>query len=226
MPYSAAAGLTILTAFIVGAFYCLDALHGERRDRSILLWKSLPVSDRITVLSKANIPLVILPLDIFAIIFAAQMVMLMSSTIVLLGSGPSLATLWTHVKFFQSAIALFYALIAIALWHAPIYGWLLLISAWARRATFLWAVLPFLAIAMLEKMAFNSSHFGSLLQYRLIGWLTQAFVPMPHGTVPLDPLAALTPGRFLSAPGLWTGLVFAAIFLAAAVLLRRNREPI
>ena len=62
MPYNVAAGLLIMTAFLVGVFYCLDALHGERRDRSILFWKSLPVSDRTTVLSKASIPLVVLPL--------------------------------------------------------------------------------------------------------------------------------------------------------------------
>jgi ABC-2 type transport system permease protein len=71
MPYNVAAGLTILTAFIIGVFYCLDALHGERRDRSFLFWKSLPVSDRTTVLSR-SIPLMVLPLYIFAIIVAAQ----------------------------------------------------------------------------------------------------------------------------------------------------------
>src|SRR5262249_51453335 len=61
MPYNFIAGLIVLTAFLVGVFYCLDALYGERRDRSILFWKSLPVSDLTTVLSKASIPLVILP---------------------------------------------------------------------------------------------------------------------------------------------------------------------
>src|SRR5712691_226897 len=144
MPYDVAATMLIVTAMIVGAFYCLDALHGERRDRSILFWKSLPVSDLTTVLSKASIPLVVLPLFIFAIIVAAQLIILMLSTLVLLGSGPGLATLWTHVKFFQSTVALLYCLTAIALWHVPLYGWLLLVSGWARRATFLWAVVPFL----------------------------------------------------------------------------------
>ena len=67
-PYDVAAMMMIFTAFIVGVFYCLDALHGERRDRSILFWKSLPVSDLTTVLSKVIIPLVILPLVTFAII--------------------------------------------------------------------------------------------------------------------------------------------------------------
>ena len=60
------------TTFIVGIFYCLDALYGERRDRSILFWKSLPVSDLTTVLSKASIPLVVLPLLAFAITVVTQ----------------------------------------------------------------------------------------------------------------------------------------------------------
>jgi ABC-2 type transport system permease protein len=86
-PYSHAAMVLILTAFLVGIFYCLDALHGERRDRSILFWKSLPVSDLTTVLSKASIPLVVLPLLVFAITVALQLVMRLLSTAVLLTSG-------------------------------------------------------------------------------------------------------------------------------------------
>jgi ABC-2 type transport system permease protein len=226
MGYDMTAGLIILTAFIVGVFYCLDALHGERRDRSILFWKSLPVSDRTTVLSKASIPLVVLPLLIFALIVATQLIMLLSSTVVLLGDESSVAMLWARLLFFQLWLALLYALLAIALWHAPIYAWLLLVSGWARRATFLWAVFPFLAIAAFEKGAFNTSYVGSFLKYLLIGWFTQAFVVQTHGSAPIDPLSALTPGKFLSTPGLWIELAFAAAFLAAAVRLRRYREPI
>jgi len=64
-PYDIAAGLMMLTCIIVSVFYCLDALHSERRDRSILFWKSLPVSDLTTVLAKVSIPLVVLPLLTF-----------------------------------------------------------------------------------------------------------------------------------------------------------------
>ena len=60
-------------------FYCLDALYGERRDRSILFWKSLPVSDLTTVLSKASIPIVVLPLLTFAVTVATQLIMLLSA---------------------------------------------------------------------------------------------------------------------------------------------------
>ncbi len=225
-PYDIAAILTMLTAFIVGVFYCLDALHGERRDRSILFWKSLPVSDLTTVLSKASIPLVVLPVLVFAIIVATQLIMLLVATAVLLGNGVSAATLWSQLPLIQMSLALLYGLTVIALWHAPIYGWLLLVSGWARRTTFLWAVLPPLALCVVEKIAFNTSYFASLLKYRLIGGFTQAFVFEAHGGVPADPLTQLTPGNFLSAPGLWIGLAFAAAFLAAAARLRRYREPI
>src|SRR5712664_99850 len=72
LPYNIVAMMLIVTAFIVGFFYCLDALYGERRDRSILFWKSLPVSDLTTVLSKFSIPLIILPLLSFAIAVVTQ----------------------------------------------------------------------------------------------------------------------------------------------------------
>jgi ABC-2 type transport system permease protein len=222
-PYDAAAAFLGVTAMIVGIFYCLDALHGERRDRSILFWKSMPVSDRTTVLSKATIPLLVLPLIIFAMIVATQFLMLLWSSVLLLPSGLA-ATTWTRFNLFQQSLILLYGVIAATLWHAPIYGWLLMISSWAGRATFLWAFLPLFAIGALEKIVFNSSHFASLMLYRFVGYVAIAFAVRKGGRI--DSLSQLTPGRFSSTPGLWIGLAFAAIFLAAAVRLRRYREPI
>jgi len=220
-PYDIAAILLILTAFLVGVFYCLDALHGERRDRSILFWKSLPVSDLTTVLSKASIPLVVLPLITFAIVFATQLIMTLSSSAVLTANGLSGGT-WTPLS--QGSLVLLYGLAALALWHAPIYGWLLLVSGWARRTVFLWAVLPPLVLCIVERIAFGTSHLYSLLKDRLFGFAADAFAFNAHGTI--DSLTQLTPGKFLSTPGLWIGLAFAAAFLTAAVRLRRYREPI
>jgi ABC-2 type transport system permease protein len=230
MPYAHVAWVLILTAFLVGIFYSLDALHGERRDRSILFWKSLPVSDLTTVLAKASIPLVVLPLITFVVTIALQLIMLLLSAAVLLLTGAGAASMWTQLPFFQMELGLLYGLIVLALWHAPIYAWLLLVSGWARRATFLWAFLPLLAIGAFERIAFRTSHFGRLLQDRLMGFAPDAFDFKTPDGLPVDPhfipLAQLTPGRFLSTPGLWVGLIFAAIFLAAAVRLRRYREPI
>ena len=220
-PYSFAMDLIMATAFIVSVFYSLDALHGERRDRSILFWKSLPVSDLTTVLSKASIPLVVLPLLSFAIVVVTEMIMLGLSSLVLLGSGLGIATLWKPVL--QMLLMLLYHLVTVhVLWHAPIYGWLLLVSGWARRAAFLWATLPWLAICAVEKIAFNTTHFAALLGYRFMGGPEAITGPDSF----LGPMTQLTPGRFMSSPGLWIGLVIAAGFLAAAVRLRRYQGPI
>jgi ABC-2 type transport system permease protein len=223
-PYDFVAGLLMLTAMAVGLFYCLDALNGERRDRSILFWKSLPVSDTTAVLAKASIPFVVLPLITFAVTVAAQWIMLLLSNAVLLSNGMSASVLWTHVHLFPMSLMLLYHLITVhVLWHAPFYGWLFLISAWARRAAFLWAVLPILAIAFVEKIAFNTSHFATFLGDRLGGGAEAMTLP---GSMPIDPGVHITLGRYLSTPGLWIGLAFTAICLAAAVQLRRYRSPV
>jgi len=223
-PYDFVAGLLMLTAMAVGLFYCLDALNGERRDRSILFWKSLPVSDTTAVLAKASIPFVVLPLITFAVTVAAQWIMLLLSSAVLLGNGLSADMLWTHVHLFPMSLMLLYHLITVhVLWHAPFYGWLFLISAWARRAAFLWAVLPIIAIAFVEKIAFNTSHFATFLGDRLGGGAEAMTLP---GSMPIDPGVHITLGRYLGTPGLWIGLAFTAICLAAAVQLRRYRSPV
>jgi ABC-2 type transport system permease protein len=224
-PYDVAAMMLIFTAFIVGVFYCLDALHSERRDRSILFWKSLPVSDFTSVLSKMSIPLIVLPLIVFGIVLLVQFLMLLWSSAILLPSGLA-GTTWTRFNLFQQSVILLYSLIVIVLWHAPIYGWALLISGWARRATFLWAVLPFLAIGILEKIAFDTTHFVSMLKDRLFGAGDTAFAFQPHRGVAVDSLIQLTPGKYLATPGLWIGLVFAAAFVAMAIWQRRYRGPI
>ncbi len=226
MPYNVAAIMLIFTALVVGVFYCLDALHGERRDRSILFWKSLPVSDPTTLLSKATIPLIVLPLVTFAIIVATQVVMLLWTSVLLITHGMSPTSTWTNFQLFQQSLILLYGLGAIALWHAPIYGWALLVSGWARRATFLCAVVPFLAIGFFEKITFGTSHFASMLKNRLLGFAPHAFAFRMHRSVAIDSLVQLTPGKYLSTPSLWLGLVFAVICIAAAIRLRRYRGPI
>jgi ABC-2 type transport system permease protein len=221
--YELSAAMIMGTALIVGVFYSLDALYGERRDRSILFWKSLPVSDLTTVLSKLTVPLVILPLLSFAISIATQFIMLLLSSVILLGSGVNIAALWTEVSFFRVSVVLLYHLLTVhGLWYAPLYGWLLMVSAWAPRAPFIWASLPPFVICVVEKVAFNTSHFLALLLERLVG---PGDAMAPH-SAPKDFMATLIPEHFFSTPGLWTGLAVAAVFLFAAVRLRRYQVPI
>lgn len=229
MPYDAAAMMIMFTVFIVGIFYCLDAIYGERRDRSILFWKSLPVSDRTSVLSKAIVPLAILPLLTFVIVIATQFVMLLLSTVLLLPSGLA-GTTWQLLPLPRLWLILFYGLVTSTLWEAPVYAWLLLVSSLARRATFLWAVLPWLAISAIEKLAFDTTFFIRLLGRRLTDGFQQGFVVVKYPTnahVPVvDRLTQFDPLKFLTNPELWIGLVVAVVFLIAAIRLRRSRGPL
>jgi ABC-2 type transport system permease protein len=213
------------TYILVTLYYCSVALHSERRDRSILFWKSLPVSDLLTVLAKASIPFIILPLLTFAIILVLQFVILLLSSAVLLANGLSVAALWSQLPILQmSLLLLFHIVTAHALWPAPVYCWLLLVSGWARRAAFLWAALPILAITGVEAIAFHTKHFATLVGRRFIGDSDPVTFTAP-GHMPTDPMTHIHPGPFLLSPSLWVGLAIAAAFLAAAVRIRRYREP-
>jgi ABC-2 type transport system permease protein len=219
--FDIAAALIMFIAFLIGIFYTIDTLYGERRDRSILFWKSLPVSDLTTVLSKFSIPIVVVPMVSFAITLVTQFCMLLLSSVILMGSGAGVGTVWTGVPFLSDSSALFYHLLTVhGFWYAPLYAWLLLISAWAPRLPFLWAVLPPFVIAGLEKITLGTSHFVDLLKYRALG-PNSAMAPEHHHTT-----TTLIPHHFFSTPGLWIGVVIAAALLFVTVRIRRYRGPI
>ncbi len=219
-PYMLASLLLMLTEVLVAFYYCLEAFQGERRDRSILFWKSMPVSDLVTVGAKASIPLLALPLVAFAATVVTQVLMLLVGMI-RLAAAPGVAPVWSHVPLLQIWPMLLYHLVAChGLWYAPFFGWLLLVSAWARRAPLLWATVPLLALAMLERIAFNTSYFASLLIYRFAG------APEISTTNPMsmDSLVPTTITQFLTSPGFWLGLGFFTLCIAGAVRLRRHRD--
>jgi len=223
-PFETSAGLLMATAILMSLFYCAEALHGERRDRSILFWKSLPVSDATTVLVKASIPLLFIPVLVAAITAVLQVFMLLLSSVALLGSGGNVAALWAHAPVLQmSLLGLYHLLTAHALWPAPIYCWLLLVSGWARRAPFLWCALPIVGIAGLEKIAFGTSRFAFMVGERFLGVTAPA---ISTDFFPTNPMTHITPAAFLASPSLWFGLAVAAIFLAATIRMRRYQGPI
>ena len=226
IPYVAAAVSIMATGLIVAVFYSLGALHNERRDRSILFWKSLPVSDLTTVLSKASIPLVVLPLIVFAIVAAAQIIMLaVSAAVVAAALGVGMGS--TPLAMLHLMIVELYTVVVFSLWLAPVFGWLFLVSAWARRVVFLWAVLPPLALGVIEHIAFDTGYVARLLVYRLGGGVIELAYRSPSAGKPvIDAWTGLDPIRFFTSAGLWLGLGVAAALFAGAIWLRRYREPI
>ena len=218
-PFDAVAGLIMGTAFIASVYYALDTLYGERRDRTILFWKSLPVSDLTAVLAKTSVLLVALPAVAFAITVVTEAIVVGLSSAVLAFTGLSVAKLWALLEPYQSMTGLLYHLVTVhILWYAPLYAWLMLISAWSRRAPLLWAALPPFVIVIFEQVAFHTKYFAGFLLSRASGGA--------EGSNMLDPETKMTPGHFMLTPGLWFGLLFAAAFLVIAARLRRYRGPI
>jgi len=225
-PLGISAFAVAITAYIVAIFYCLGALHNERRDRSILFWKSLPVSDLATVSSKALIPLAVLPAITFAVILLMHAIMLLLSTVVLALNGINLSIMWAGLPLLHIEGLLLYFLVVTTLWLMPVYAWILLVSSAAPRAPFLWLVLPPPAVMLVEMLGFRTHHFWDLIKSRVFSGPVTAFSDLPHGPSPTNYLPGIDPVGFLATPGLWAGLAFAALALGAAIWLRRYREPV
>lgn len=214
-----------ITMVLVAALYSLDALLSERRDRSILFWKSLPVSDTVTVLSKMAVPIVILPAVTFAVTIATDIVILVIETIALLAHHASVSSAWVGISVLSQLGLTAYSLVVVTLWYAPIYAWFLLVSSWARRMPLVWAVLPFFVLSFFERIAFHTHKVRDFISNRIAGVFPVAFTKAPHINPEYSDLHC-TPGHFLATPAFWGGLLFAALALILIIRLRRSNDPL
>jgi ABC-2 type transport system permease protein len=222
-----------LVMVIVLSFYLMDCLYQERKDRSILFWKSLPVSDANTVISKLLVAVVVVPLGVYltamvsGVLFQAIWAARTAS-----GSLPKIAVGWDTVAWLKVQALMLYGLLVSMLWYAPMAAFLLLVSAWARRNVFLWATLPPVIAIIIERAAFGTRYTQHLLEYR--SWsgiwnvlLTDPITPESgHGRV--VSLADLFDNTSMSRAflniDLWLGLAVAAVLLFAAIRIRRYRD--
>lgn len=226
--YSAAIGAIVIVSLIVGILYSLDTLQGERRDRSILFWKSLPVSDLATVLAKAAIPLLVIPALILVASVAANALMVPVESLAWAIRGYDPAMLWARLDlpYLWSALAI--GLPFMALWYAPFFAWFMLAAAWARRAPILWALSPFILILMVEHLALHNTPAHWALERRIAGGILEPYTLPGQGekVVWVPTGGEIDWGRVYSLPDLWVGVAMAALFLFVASRLRRARPPL
>lgn len=225
-------------------FYCLGALHDERRDRSLLFWKSLPVSDTATVASKAILALVVAPLITMLVAIVLALSILVAGCVLLLSHGANLfGGLLLNPDLYLSPLRLLSLLPVYILWALPTVGWLLMVSSMARSKVFLWAVGTPTIISLLLMWADRMLHLGldaawftaNVTNRILLGVVPGSWMAFEMDNVKLHvngqhlpPLesAYYASWHTLTGPSVWIGAAAGLAMLAIAVRMRQRREEV
>jgi len=236
---TATSPMFLITMWIMTIFYALDSLYAERKDRSILFWRSLPVTDSERVISKLLTALLVIPLITFVMImFTHLMVLTISSIWVGIRGADGWYLIWSSAPLLDNWVATLIFVLAIPLWLSPFVGWFLFISAFTKRSPFLTAFLPLIVLPMLEKILLGSTMFAEtfferstklpLFQMKDLDafdiFSESGINPDMVSESGLSLLSLIDLGRYVSSPGLWAGIVVCGLFTAAAVYVRRFRD--
>lgn len=237
MMFSTSGIISIILGFVL-FFYYLGALYDDRRDRSLLFWKSLPISDTATVLSKVAAGAVLAPVIAVICGVLSGIVMLLMFAVTLSFHGVGMWHLLTLAHPFRVTADLIGTIPLYFLWALPAVGWLLLCSAWARSKPFLWAVALPIATGivigwfnLLGSLNAGGEWYWKYVSGRFLlsvfpgGWLGYGhMVDLGSGMHALDILHVEYAYRVLSTPSIWIEAAAGAAMIAGAIWLRRWRD--
>ena len=229
------AGLFYFATVFTQFFYAIDTLYGDRRDRSVLFWKSMPITDAETVLSKLFVASVIMPLVAAAAAVVVQVAVFAVASVKVAPISTLQGHLWNPGTWGDGLLFDLYVVYAGILWNVPVIAFSLLVSAWARRAPIAFAGFLPLAVALAEFIVFRTGHVWHVMQSRSFGLFTHIDrVGASRGAGfmmdgdRLDPAggpgAVMHPFVFLATPEVWGGIAVGAALIAATVWLRRYRD--
>jgi len=227
-------GLFFLSLGILTIFYSLDCLYAERKDKSILFWRSLPVTDAETVLSKLATALIVIPAAMIVAIISTHLINLIVTSIwVSMKGGDAGLLIWDSVPLLSDWLSMGIIVYAAVIWMSPFVGWFLFVSAYTKRSPFMMAFLPLVLIPMLEGIFLHSKEFAQMV------WGRMASIPI-HSGVDIEQLfdedrfeldeqmisvlAHIDIGRFVSSPSMWAGIAICGLLSFAAVYVRRYRD--
>lgn len=238
-----AAPLFLALGFLV-FFYCLSALYDDRRDRSLLFWKSLPVSDAQTVLSKLAIAIVVTPLIVVAAACLTSLALILILSGVLAFNGIYVFTeLLAAPGLYLGPLRLFGLIPVYCLWALPTVGWLLMVSSWARSKVLFWALgVPLLLLILtvwVGKLSMTEADIGwiqmNVISRALLGTIPGSWYLFEPGLLPhmntmetgshmarIDIFA--NSWSSLAMPAAWLGAAAGAAMIYAAIRLRGWRE--
>lgn len=235
-------GLLFIPSFVIFVgmsilvtFYSLDSLYAERKDKSILFWRSLPVTDAETVISKALTAALVIPLVAFAAIVATQLIWLILTSIwVMIEGGNAIHLVWAPASLASLWAAILAALLTLSIWLSPFLGWFLFVSAFAKRMPLLLAALPIIMLPLLEYGIFETKIFFNAFIVSRVEPIIDAVKSagadiktsdnLSVSSAVADPWQVFDFGSFFANPNLWVGLIVSATFITAAVYVRRYRD--
>ncbi len=236
-----------LTGFFVGTswvflvalmfltvFYSLDSLYAERKDKSILFWRSMPATDAETVISKLLTAAIVIPAITAIGIWATHLVNLIVTSIWVSAKGGDAGVLiWGSVSILDNWLAALIVVVASGLWMSPFIAWFLFVSTWAKRMPILMAFMPPIILGLLEWIVFRTQYFLTTIGDR--GDMRPLFHSMSlerffeeeqwrEGLDNISLLQHIDLVGFVTDPGFWSGLLVCAILTTAAIYVRRYRD--
>jgi len=207
----------LMMSLVVAVNYLLGSMFNERKDRSILFWKSMPVSDGLTVLSKLLTGGLVVPMIYLGFCMVAQLLSLLFITLVMIsGEYPVWDILWQPIKPLSHGFRLLLYQLMQSLWLAPWFGYALLLSAWAKSSPVVWFFGIPVAVVILERVY---TPYDELI---IFDWLWLHTLPLFSVT-----------GEGLSLEWMWVevsgllqGILVGIIFVASAVWFRSKHNEI
>jgi len=240
--YMGAALPLFLMMSVIAFFYCLSAMHDERRDRSILFWKSLPVSDTQTVLSKVVTAALVIPvIAVCAGTLVSVLLLLIVGSVFAFNGVNMFGTILSNPNFYLAPLRVIGLLPVYLVWALPTVGWLMMVSAWARSKVFLWAVGTPLILVAIVKWTDFLLHTGidinwlveNVVARGLTGLFPGTWLPLTH----MDPRAlgdshnVVAMGNLfthswmtLATPQALIGAAAGVAMIVAAIRLRRWKD--
>lgn len=198
-------------------FYLLYCLYSDRKDRSILFWKSMPVAEIKNVAVKFLVAILALPLIATAFSWIVELGFLSLVAYMVDKGAPEIwSSAWPNIEIIPTLFRQAWSPFWIALWMLPINAWLIFASALARREPFLIALIPIVGVIVIETLVFNTNHIGQ--------WIGEHFVyiSLQSPSLPPDATQQLYGGG-LGAGDLIAGVVLAGALFGGAVWLRNYR---
>ena len=201
--------------------YSLSTFADERKDRSLIFWRSLPVSDLTTVLSKVFIVTLIVPLMVIPYIILLQLVAMTSASIFFATNDiVSFGWLWGSY-IITDWFRIIFSLWAQALWSLPLFLWLMLAGTYAARPI-AGAIVPPVILIVLEGIIFKTNLVLEFIENRIGFWSRSDSFPKEYQEIRVVDISDIL--LLFSTQAFWIGILASVILVAGIVYVRSSNS--